>query len=231
MQAGHISKKFYEIKFLGDCEIILTPEERVIIIRLMENIIKAFPLTFIPLFAAMNVFTVLPIFISLTEEITNSERKTIIRDSLLTALIVGLLFLALGKIIFKILGITESDFKIAGGLVLLIFAILDLVRHDETRKKPFDKMGVVPIGVPLITGPAVLTTILVLVDQYGIVPTVISFVLNLLIVWVTFVNAERVIHLFGKGGIAGIAKIMALLLASIAIMMIRLGLSTIIHRL
>jgi len=201
-----------------------------IIIILMENILKILPNTFIPLFVATNVFTVLPIFISLTKEISDPERKTIIRDSLLTALIVGLLFVALGEAIFKILGITADDFKIGGGLVLLIFAILDLIRHDEERKKPADKMGVVPIGVPLITGPAVLTTILVLVDHYGVIPTIISFILNLIIVWSSFVNAGRILHFFGKGGVAGISKIMALLLASIAIMMIRLGISNIIQQ-
>ena len=195
----------------------------------MVDIIKILPNTFIPLFVATNVFTVLPFFIALTEEMSNLERKIIIKDSLLTALIVGLLFVALGEAIFNILGITTDDFKIGGGLVLLIFAILDLIRHGEERRKPVDKMGVVPIGVPLITGPAVLTTILVLVDHYGVIPTIISFILNLLIVWVSFVNAERIINFFGKGGVAGISKIMALLLASIAIMMIRLGISNIVQ--
>lgn len=195
----------------------------------MVDIIKILPNTFIPLFVATNVFTVLPFFIALTEEMSNLERKVIIKDSLLTALIVGLLFVALGEAIFNILGITTDDFKIGGGLVLLIFAILDLIRHGEERRKPVDKMGVVPIGVPLITGPAVLTTILVLVDHYGVIPTIISFILNLFIVWVSFVNAKRIINFFGKGGVAGISKIMALLLASIAIMMIRLGISNIIQ--
>ena len=195
----------------------------------MVDIIKILPNTFIPLFVATNVFTVLPFFIALTEEMSNLERKIIIKDSLLTALIVGLLFVALGEAIFNILGITTDDFKIGGGLVLLIFAILDLIRHGEERRKPVDKMGVVPIGVPLITGPAVLTTILVLVDHYGVIPTIISFILNLFIVWVSFINAERIINFFGKGGVAGISKIMALLLASIAIMMIRLGISNIVQ--
>ena len=90
-------------------------------------------------------------------------------------------------------------------------------------------MGVVPIGVPLIVGPAVLTTILVLVDHYGIIPTIISLMFNLFIVWIILMKAERITHFFGKGGIIGISKVMALLLASIAIMMIRLGIENIIR--
>ena len=77
-------------------------------------------------------------------------------------------------------------------------------------------------------GPAVLTNILLLVDHYGIIPTVIALMLNLFIVWISLMNAERIIKLVGKGGIIGIAKVMALLLASIAIMMIRIGVVNII---
>jgi len=194
----------------------------------MEDIIKTLPNTFIPIFIAMDVFAILPIFISITVDMTDS-RKQIIRDSIFTALIVGLLFVALGEAIFGILGITSDDFKIAGGLVLLVLAISELIRHEEESRKPAGRVGVVPIGVPLIVGPAVLTTILVLVDHYGIIPTILSLLLNLFIIWISFINAERIINLLGKGTIIGISRIMALLLASIAVMMIRLGVSNIIR--
>jgi multiple antibiotic resistance protein len=104
----------------------------------------------------------------------------------------------------------------------------DITRHQEI--KPDIKLGVVPIGVPLIVGPAVLTNILLLVDHYGILPTVIALVLNLIIVWISLINAERITRPVGKGGILGIAKVMALLLASIAIMMIRIGVENIVKR-
>ena len=194
----------------------------------MEDIIKTLPNTFIPIFIAMDVFAILPIFISITVDMTDS-RKQIIRDSIFTALIVGLLFVALGEAIFKIVGITSDDFKIAGGLVLLVLAIPELIRHEEESRKPAGRVGVVPIGVPLIVGPAVLTTILVLVDHYGIIPTILSLLLNLFIIWISFINAERIINLLGKGTIIGISRIMALLLASIAVMMIRLGVSNFIR--
>jgi multiple antibiotic resistance protein len=194
----------------------------------MENIIKALPHTFIPIFVAIDVFAILPLFISLTVGIPDS-RRLVIRDSIFTAVIVGLFFVALGEAIFNILGITPDDFKIAGGLVLLIFAILEIMRHEDKRRKPMGRVGVVPIGVPLIVGPAVLTTLLVLVDHYGIIPTIVSFILNLFIVWFFFSEAERIINFFGKGGIIAISKVMALLLASIAVMMIRLGITNFIR--
>ncbi len=189
----------------------------------MGDILKVLPNTFIPLFVAMDVFMLIPIFISMTRDITKSDRGTVVRDSIITAMIVSIVFLALGEAIFKILGITGDDFKIAGGLVLLVFAVLDLLQGGEERRKPVMKMGVVPIGVPLITGPAVLTTILVLEDHYGVIPTIIALMLNLFIVWISLLNAERIIKTIGRGGVTGLSKVMALLLASIAVMMIRLG--------
>jgi multiple antibiotic resistance protein len=195
----------------------------------MEDILKILPNTFIPLFVATNIFMLLPIFISITKEMTKVKRKVVVRDSILTAIIVSFLFIALGELIFRILGITTDDFKIAGGTVLLVFAVRDLVYSGEERLKPDIKVGVVPIGVPLIVGPAVLTNILLLVDHYGIVPTIISLILNLLIIWISLINAERIISFVGRGGIIGIAKVMALLLASIAVMMIRIGVVNIVQ--
>jgi multiple antibiotic resistance protein len=195
----------------------------------MLDIIRILPNTFIPLFVATNVFMLLPIFISLTKELTKEKKAVIVRDSILTAIIVSFLFIALGEAIFRILGITADDFKIAGGLLLLILAIRDITHSGEERIKPDIKLGVVPIGVPLIVGPAVLTNILLLVDHYGIIPTIVSLILNLFIVWLSLIKAESIINLVGKGGILGIAKVMALLLASIAIMMIRLGLENIVR--
>lgn len=196
----------------------------------MNDIIGVLPNTFIPLFVAMNVFMLIPIFISMTKDMSEPKRHEVLRESILTALIVSLSFLALGEIIFRILGITGDDFKIAGGLLLLVIAVLDLTQHAEERLRPDIRMGVVPIGVPLIVGPAVLTNILLLVDHFGVVPTIISLILNLFIVWISLRNAERIVHLVGKGGVIGISKVMALLLAAIAIMMIRIGIENIVRQ-
>ena len=194
----------------------------------MLETLKNIPLTFIPIFVAMDVFAVLPIFISVTSEIAEDRKKVIVKNSIITALAVSLAFVAVGEAVFRILGITIDDFKIAGGLVLLVIAVLDLLRYGGERRKIEESIGVVPIGVPLIVGPAVLTTLIVLIDHHGIVPTVISLVLNLMIVWASFVKAEVIIKLIGKNGIVALSKVMAILLASIAVMMIRLGITNLI---
>ena len=193
----------------------------------MGSFARDFLGTFIPLFVATDVFAVLGIFISLTEGLDRPAVKSTIRDSVLTAVVVSAGFLAFGEAVFKALGITTDDFKIAGGLVLLIFAIRDLLIGSESRR-PTGKFGAVPIGVPLIVGPAVLTTLIVLLDHYGPFFTALGLVLNLSIVWAAFVQAPVIVRYFGRGGILVFSKIMLLMLAAIAVMMIRLGVTGIL---
>lgn len=181
-------------------------------------------LPFIPLFVAFDALGILPIFVSLTSEMEPSERRRVIRQSTLTAFLVSIGFLAAGRWIFTLLGISVSDFQIAGGILLFIIAIIDLIFPDRTRTFPKETMGVVPIGIPLITGPAVLTLLLMVVPTYGYAATVVCLVFNLLIVWVVFSQSQWIMRLLKEGGTKGVAKVSSLLLAAFATMMIRVGL-------
>jgi hypothetical protein len=89
-------------------------------------------LPFIPLFVAFNALGILPIFVSLTSEMNQPERKRVAHQSILTGFLVSLGFLAVGKSVFVLLGITVSDFQIAGGILLFNYLHhrLDLSRED-----------------------------------------------------------------------------------------------------
>ena len=180
-------------------------------------------LPFIPFFVAFDVLGILPIFVSLTSEIEAAERKKVTRQSILTAFLVSIGFVAAGKFIFSLLGISVSDFQIAGGTLLFIIAIVDLIFPEKTRTFPKETMGVVPIGIPLIVGPAVLTLLLIIVQSYGYFPTLLCLVLNLLIVWIVFSQSHGIYRLLKEGGSKGIAKVSSLLLAAFAMMLIRMG--------
>jgi multiple antibiotic resistance protein len=189
----------------------------------MPLTIKAFLLAIIPIFVAMDAIGILPIFISFTEGMKQMARRQVVRDSILTGFVVGLGFLAVGKLIFTILGVTIPDFKVAGGIILLVIAIHDLLFPEKKRRIAGETVGIVPLGVPLIVGPAVLTTILISVDAYGYIPTIISLIVNLLFAWWVFSRADLLIRFLGEGGGKGLAKVVSLLLAAIAVMMIRRG--------
>ena len=180
-------------------------------------------LPFIPLFVAFDVLGILPIFVSFTAEMNTAERKRVVRQSILTAFLVSLGFVAAGESIFALLGISVSDFQIAGGALLFIIAIVDLIFPEKTRTFPKETIGVVPIGIPLIVGPAVLTLLLIIVHPYGYFSTILCLVLNLLLVWIVFSQAHGILRVIKEGGAKGIAKVSSLLLAAFAMMMIRLG--------
>jgi multiple antibiotic resistance protein len=178
---------------------------------------------FIPLFVAFDTLGILPIFVSLTSEMEQPDRRKVVRQSTLTAFLVSIGFLVAGKWVFALLGISVSDFKIAGGILLFIFAIVELIFPERTRTLPKETMGVVPIGIPLIVGPAVLTLLLMIVSTYGYLSTLLCLVLNLLIVYFVFSQSQWVMRLMKEGGTKGVAKVSSLLLAAFAMMMIRMG--------
>lgn len=184
---------------------------------------KEFLLSFIPIFVAMDAIGVLPMFMGFTEHLKPREKKKILTQSIITAFVIGIVFLFLGKWIFKVLGIFVADFKIAGGLVLLAISLRDILSHEKSHKIPSDTLGAVPIGTPLITGPAVLTTIIILLDSYGLFLTITSFVINLIITWIAFSYAATISNFLGKAGSKAFSKIASLLLAAIAVMMMRKG--------
>ncbi len=194
--------------------------------------IQSLVLSFIPLFVAIDPIGIMPMYLSLTRELESGERKKIARDSILTACILGVIFVLAGKFIFKVLGITVSDFAIAGGILLFIFSILDLLREEnpEVKKRQSYSLGVFPIGTPLIVGPAVLTTLIILVDTQGFISTLIAFGLNLLMLGVVLYKADTILSFLGESGARAFAKIMSILLAAIAIMMIRRGIMELISR-
>ena len=182
-----------------------------------------FLLAFIPVFIAIDVVGILPIFMSLVDGIEKPRKTKIINQSVITALSVSIGFLALGKFVFSVLGIEIYDFKMAGGLLLLVFAINDLLFSEKGKRTATQTMGVVPLGIPLVVGPAVLTSIIVTVDTYGYIPTITSLAVNLVIVWIVFLKSNFIYRLMGEGGSKAFAKVASLLLAAIAVMMVRRG--------
>jgi len=189
--------------------------------------IEKFLLAFIPLFVAIDPIGLVAIFMGLGTRASSEHRKRQAFLGLLTGLLVSIGFIFLGKIIFKALGITVADFQVGGGLILLALAVRELVGfgpHDSESVR--SEFGVVPLGMPLIAGPALLTALLILVDSVGLVFTLASLLVNLAIVAIALCNADRFARWMGTQGLRGVSKIIALLLAAIAISLIRRGWQT-----
>lgn len=185
--------------------------------------IHKFLLAFIPLFVAVDAIGVLPIFVSFTHGIKKRDRSKIILQSVITASCLATGFIFLGNAVFKFLNITVADFMIAGGLILLCIAMIDIVNPGKKRRIPSKELGSVPLGTPLIVGPAVLTTSLILITEYGTYATLIAIFINVLLAGIIFSFSDLLIKFLGESGSKALSKITNLLLAAIAIMMMRKG--------
>lgn len=186
----------------------------------MLNIILAL----IPIFVAVDAIGIMPMFVALTDGLTVLEKRRVITQSMITAILLAVGFIFVGKAVFRLLGISIGDFMIAGGAVLFCIAITDILNPIKDRRNPGDDLGTVPLGTPLIVGPAVLTTSLLIITEYGIIATLISVVVNILLAGVIFYYSSVLMTILGKAGTKALSKIFALLLSAIAVMLIRRGL-------
>ncbi len=195
----------------------------------VTDVLKDILMSFIPLFVAVDAIGILPIFVSLTEGLDKQQKNKIIVQSMVTAFLVAMGFILIGKLVFDALGITIGDFMVAGGAMLFCIAIIDLITQTKEGRAPGKDLGAVPIGTPLIVGPAVLTTSLAIISVYGPLPTIISVIGNILFAGLIFSISHKLIRILGESGTKALSKIMSLLLAAIAVMLMRKGIMSFIN--
>src|SRR4028119_263120 len=120
--------------------------------------------SFLPLFVAINVLGIIPVYLALTERMTAAQRRRLTLLAVATSSLLATLILFAGQLIFSLLGITVNDLRVGGGLILLVLSISNLIFGDYRRRDPSvasaeggddnASVGIVPLGIPLIMGPA-----------------------------------------------------------------------------
>jgi multiple antibiotic resistance protein len=188
--------------------------------------LSKFAQAFIPMFVAIDPIGLAAIFLGLGQGVAPAQRQRIARQATVTGGGVALLFLLLGASMFKALGISVTDFQIAGGLILFILAARDLMHSAAEPEKLPDDFGVVPLGMPLIAGPALIATLLLLAQTLGLVITLAALAANMLLIVLAFTYSEHLGRMIGAMGMRAISKIISMLLAAIAVAMIRQGLKS-----
>ncbi len=187
--------------------------------------------SFLPLFVAINPAGIIPLYLSVTENLSTAERRRLTLQAMATAVGISVLILFAGQLIFSLLGITVNDLRVGGGLILLVLSISNLLFGDFRRRDPtggeetedLASVGIVPIGIPLIVGPAAITSILVSREAYGYLPTLASLVINMVLVFLTLAASPYVGRFAGPAVSRAIAKVASLFLAAISVAMIRAG--------
>lgn len=181
-------------------------------------------------FFVVDPIGVVPLFLAMTHR--DPPEKT--RSTALRACLAGgglLCFFAIfGTIIFKVMGVTLSAFRVAGGILLLITA-LDMLRArtSETRTSPGETeegaskedIAIVPLAVPLLAGPGAIATVMVLMAKgqgvLSAVPVLVSIVLTFIASYFLLRAAVLVQRVLGQSGVAILQRVMGLILAAIAV--------------
>jgi multiple antibiotic resistance protein len=155
---------------------------------------------------------------SLTEKMTKIQRRKVFNTAILVGVILLLVFAFAGQQILSIFGVYLYSFEVAGGILLLIISIKILISGSlvDMSESP-ESMGAVPIAMPLLVGPGAITTTMLNLQSYGIAVAAISVFIVLALTWFILRYVDSVYHFLGKTGAIVIARIMALLIAAIAI--------------
>jgi multiple antibiotic resistance protein len=173
----------------------------------------------IALFIVVDPLGNVPIFIGLTKDMDTSQRKKTYQLATITGLILLTFFSLVGQNILVLFGISLDSFMIAGGILLLIVAVRLLIigGWSEQQTAVSESVGAVPIGCPLLVGPGAITTSILNIQSYGILATLLSVLLTFIIVWLILRFIDPIYRVLGKNGSLVITRVMALLIASIAV--------------
>jgi multiple antibiotic resistance protein len=170
------------------------------------------------LFIIVDPFGNIPVFISLTDKMDNLQRRRVFRSATLTGFVLLVIFALLGEQILAFFGISIYSFMIAGGILLLIIAIKLLIEGEWWQPAgALESLSAVPIAVPLLVGPGAITATILNLQEFGIAITLIAVIAVFAIVWLVLRLVEPVHRILGKSGSSIIARIMALLIAAIAV--------------
>jgi len=184
----------------------------------------------IALFIVVDPFGNIPIFMGLTEKMPKEKERKTYNTAVLVGVILLLIFAFTGQEIFNIFGISLSSFEIAGGILLLIIAIKILVGGNmhETVESP-ESIGAVPIAIPLLVGPGAITTTILNLQTSGTAVAVLAVVVVLTFAWIILRFIHPVYKVLGKTGAIVIARVMALLIAAIAVQYIVNGVTALLQ--
>jgi len=189
-----------------------------------SEVLQQYLTAFIMLFVVFDALGNVPVFHSLTEGLEFRERRRIIQNSVVIAGVILLFFALGGGLILDFFRVSLDDFRIAGGTILFIVAIEGLLGRVEAMKIRPEQLAVVPLATPLLAGPGSISLVIYFMKAgYGLGPTLASIAINVVVAWAILTYCDVFFKVLGKNGSLVVARIMALILAAIAVAMIREG--------
>lgn len=180
---------------------------------------------FVTLLVVLDPFSTLPVFLELTRGLEPAEARRLAMRAVAIAAAVLLFFVVAGQALLKAMGIPLSSFQLAGAVVLFLFGlkmIFGELHAASATPDPAHDPAVYPLAIPTIAGPGAMLTVVLLTDHTRFslveqVETVIQIGIVLLLTLLCLFAARRIVRLVGSSGISVIARVMGLILASLAV--------------
>lgn len=196
--------------------------------------LNAFLHIFVPLFAVIDPFAALPLYITLTSGFSERQKRRVIKEAFITSLLLLLFFGFFGIYILDFMGISIEALMIAGGL-LMLFVSTEMVREgDKPRStercalhEEAGDIGIVPLGTPMLAGPGAISLVIILMSRYQsqVYLVILSIIIVLIITAVVFLSAGYIMKLIGEKGSRALTRVMGLLVTAFAIQYILDGIS------
>ncbi|MSR79852.1 MAG: MarC family protein [Gemmataceae bacterium] len=190
----------------------------------------------VTLFVVIDPMGTLPLYLSITRDSTEILRRRIARRAIIVSFGVLVGFLFAGGALLSGLGIEIPSFRIAGGIVMFIFALQMVFdtqnRHKEGSPEEGHDMAVYPLAIPAISGPGSMMTVVLMAEQYGsslLMNFAIAGIIGLILfaTWLMLRYAGVIQSLIGSTGASIISRVMGLILAAMAIQTVLTGIKTV----
>lgn len=184
---------------------------------------------FTSLFAIVDPFAALPVYLALTAAASPAHRRTTALRASVTALSVLVVFAVSGQVLFQFFGISIGAFKVAGGLLLfsVAFSMMNAevsptkgTAAENADASSRGDVGLMPVGIPLLSGPGAIASSMVLsarahsmAEKAALVAAIVAVGL---VTWMVLRSATRIARVLGLTGMNIIARVMGLILAAVA---------------
>ena len=183
----------------------------------------------VSLFVIMDPVASIPAFLSLTKKFSPRDMKWTAEQSVLIAGAIAIGFLFIGPLLLSLIGITLQDFRVAGGLVLGILAlqmVLGISFKEAKEHGNADRSAIATlIATPMLTGPGLMSSAVLLSQTYGYLTVVVGLVPALIGSWLMLENASYAKKMLGDQTLEIISRLMGMLLLALAVAFIKTGLA------
>lgn len=193
--------------------------------------------TFGVIFAIIDPFGYVPIFLAMTANDSPDKRKWMLKRACVAAFVFLALGAFLGNPVLFVFGISIPALQISGGLILLVIGF-DMIKvlpisakitsEEESESTAKDDISIVPLAIPMLAGPASLASVIVLSAKVetatDYLPILVSVIITLGITYLILRSAHRILKAIGLTGLHVLTRVMGLLLCAMAVQFVINGL-------